>query len=215
MHQIGREPGASQKEADRAKVLQNEMSNIVNQFIIRRTNTINAKFLPDKLVQVVCCKLTDTQKNIYRHLVSSKDVTAAVNGKVKDALSYIQMMQKLCNHPKILETSCGGKSSSGVTLEQLSLFGVPLDRPDDDNDAKLNIHPELSGKMMVLHNLMDVMWKDQTAKKAPDRIVVISIYTQTLDLGNETVFILFYCFILLCYSSFLSVFHFVWCCYFF
>lgn len=161
-------------------------------------NAINAKFLPDKLVQVVCCKLTDTQKSIYRQLIASKDITAAVSGKIKDALSYIQMMQKLCNHPKILETSCGGKSSK-LTLEQLSLFGVRLDRPDDDFEAKMNIFPELSGKMMVLHNLMDVMWKDQTPKRLPERIVVISIYTQTLDLGkinkcficNHNVFILF------------------------
>lgn len=29
---------------------------------------------------------------------------------------------------------------------------------------------------------MGVMWKDQTPKKSPDKIVVISIYTQTLDL---------------------------------
>lgn len=177
---IGREPEASQMEQDRAKVLQNEMSNIVNQFILRRTNTINAKFLPDKLVQVVCCKLTETQKNIYRHLIASKDVTAAINGKVKDALSYIQNMQKLCNHPKILE--CSGGKTKGITMEELSLFGVRLDRPDDDMEAKLNIHAELSGKMMVLHNLMDVMWRDQTPKRLPDRIVVISIYTQTLDL---------------------------------
>lgn len=53
---------------------QNEMSTIVNQFILRRTNTINAQHLPDKLVQVVCCKLTDIQRDIYRHLLHNKDL---------------------------------------------------------------------------------------------------------------------------------------------
>jgi DNA repair and recombination RAD54-like protein len=127
------------------------MSGIVNQFILRRTNTINAKFLPDKLVQIVCCKLTDQQKDIYKFLLSSKDVQAALSGKVKDALSYIQNLQKLCNHPKILELSVGGKSKS-ISLEQLACFGVPLDRPDSDEKEKLSIHPELSGKMMVKIN---------------------------------------------------------------
>jgi DNA repair and recombination RAD54-like protein len=42
----GREPGCPQSEQDKSKVLQNEMSTIVNMFILRRTNTINAKFLP-------------------------------------------------------------------------------------------------------------------------------------------------------------------------
>ena len=178
---IGREPGASQAVQDQAKVLQNEMSNIVNQFILRRTNTINAKFLPDKLVQVVCCKLTPMQSDIYRFLLGSKDVQAALSGKVKDALSYIQNLQKLCNHPKILELSVDGKSKM-INKEQLVAFGVRLDQTGDEDAVRNAIKPELSGKMMVLHNLMDVMWKDQTAKKPPEKIVVISIYTQTLDL---------------------------------
>jgi len=178
---IGREPDCSLTDTDRAKVLQNEMSSIVNQFIIRRTNTINAKFLPDKLVQIVCCKLTNVQRDIYRHLVGTKDVQSALSGKTKDALSYIQNMQKLCNHPKILELSCGGKTK-GVTREELSVFGVPLDQSGDDDATRNKISPELSGKMQLLHNMMDVMWKDQTAKTPPDKIVVISVYTQTLDL---------------------------------
>ena len=178
---VGREPDASQAERDRAKVLQNEMSSIVNQFIIRRMNSINAKFLPDKLVQIVCCRLTSTQQDIYRHLIGTKDVQSALGGKTKDALSYIQNLQKLCNHPKILELSCGGKTK-GVSREELQLFGVPLDMPDHDEAAKNSISPDLSGKMMVLHNLLDVMWKDQTSKKPPDKMVVISIFTQTLDL---------------------------------
>lgn len=41
---------------------------------------------------------------------------AAVDGRVKDALSYVQMMQKLCNHPKVLEMNHNGK---GVTLEEM------------------------------------------------------------------------------------------------
>ena len=86
---------------------------------------------------------------------------------------------------QILELSCGGKTK-GVSKEELSLFGVPLDSADQDAAAKNNIHPALSGKMLVLHNLMDVMWKDQTPKKPPDKIVVISIYTQTLDLVEVT-----------------------------
>ena len=38
--------------------IQQEMSATVNDFILRRVNTLNAEHLPPKLVQVVCCNLT-------------------------------------------------------------------------------------------------------------------------------------------------------------
>lgn len=47
----GREPSASDRQVERAQKCQNEMSTVVNEFILRRTNNINAKHLPPKLVQ--------------------------------------------------------------------------------------------------------------------------------------------------------------------
>jgi len=98
----GREPDATAKE--RAKMLekQQEMSNVVNEFILRRINTLNAQHLPPKLVQVVCCKLTNMQENIYNHLISSKAMQQVTDGKQVNCLSSIQMLMKLCNHPKLV-----------------------------------------------------------------------------------------------------------------
>ncbi|CAN0290401.1 unnamed protein product, partial [Hapterophycus canaliculatus] len=48
----GREPSATDAQVERAQRCQNEMSTVVNEFILRRTNNINAKHLPPKLVQV-------------------------------------------------------------------------------------------------------------------------------------------------------------------
>ena len=135
--------------------------------------------------QTADCNHLEEARLIERHKVhidAHQQVPAIPRPrKVKDALSYIQMMQKLCNHPKILELSCGGKAK-GLSKEELALFGVPIDTPGADEKEHNKIYPELSGKMEVLHNLMDVMWRDQDAKKAPEKIVVISVYTQTLDL---------------------------------
>jgi DNA repair and recombination RAD54-like protein len=77
----GKEPDATAKE--RAKMLekQNYMSDIVNEFILRRINTLNAQHLPPKLVQVVCCKLTPMQENIYNHLIGSKAMQQIRDGK--------------------------------------------------------------------------------------------------------------------------------------
>jgi DNA repair and recombination RAD54-like protein len=54
----GREPDATEKQKQRMMDIQQEMSTTVNDFILRRVNTLNAQHLPPKLVQVVCCNLT-------------------------------------------------------------------------------------------------------------------------------------------------------------
>ena len=178
---VGREPEAGARERDKAALLQEEMSEIVNKFIIRRMNTINARQLPDKLVQVVCCQMTDVQLNLYKHLMADKDIKSAVSGKMKDILSYIQVMQKLCNHPKIL-TMSGETKTVKLTKEELQCFGVPADGDASDPKAVFDIHPAISGKMDVLHRLMGVMRRAAKSPQDQERIVVISIFTQTLDL---------------------------------
>ena len=64
----GREPGASDAEKKKMVELQVEMSSTVNDFILRRVNTLNAQHLPPKLVQVVCCNLTPTQQQALTDL---------------------------------------------------------------------------------------------------------------------------------------------------
>ena len=99
---IGREPTATDRQKKKMLDKQQQMSNIVNEFILRRVNTLNAQHLPPKLVQVVCCKLTDMQENIYSHLINSKALQHAVDGKQVNCLSSIQMLMKLCNHPTLV-----------------------------------------------------------------------------------------------------------------
>jgi len=98
----GREPDATEKQKEKAAQCQLNMSNAVNQFILRRVNTLNAKHLPPKLVQVVCCNLTDIQKDMYQHLVDSKDTQHILDGKQVNCLASIQMLMKLSNHPSLV-----------------------------------------------------------------------------------------------------------------
>jgi DNA repair and recombination RAD54-like protein len=61
----GREPDATDAQKRKMMEIQNDMSTTVNDFILRRVNTLNAEHLPPKLVQVVCCNLTEIQQNMY------------------------------------------------------------------------------------------------------------------------------------------------------
>jgi DNA repair and recombination protein RAD54 and RAD54-like protein len=192
----GREPDATDAQKRKMMEVQADLSGIVEEFILRRINTVNAEHLPPKLVQVVCINLTDIQANMYQHLVTSKDLQHMVDGKQVNCLASIQMLMKLSNHPSLVvedETKSVGVGRSSTGNRRGNKEKVKY----NDDDKKENtaapgaedlarylpagtgrVHPEWSGKMFVLFRLMHEMRKPY----CKDKIVVISNYTQTLDL---------------------------------
>ncbi|KAL7537050.1 hypothetical protein ACHAXR_007557 [Thalassiosira sp. AJA248-18] len=192
----GREPDATDKQKQRMNDLQQEMSATVNNFILRRVNTLNAEHLPPKLVQVVCCNLTEIQQNMYAHLCNCKDMQHVLDGKQVNSLGSIQMLMKLCNHPSLVVNDDssnsldrrGGrakkkicyaeeeKSSAAPGADGIAKF-MPYEAMGGGRNAP--VMPELSGKMFVLWRLMREMRKPGNGG---DKIVIVSNYTQTLDL---------------------------------
>ncbi len=183
--------------------IQNDMSCTVNEFILRRINTLNAQHLPPKLVQVVCCNLTEIQQNMYQHLITSKDMQHVIDGKQVNCLGSIQMLMKLCNHPSLVaeEDQAYGQKAQGGRRRAATKQVSYKDGDDETNFAAPGadgiskflpftsagggrgntgpVHPEWSGKMFVLYRLMKEMRKPGNGN---DKIVIISNYTQTLDL---------------------------------
>ncbi|CAN0441077.1 unnamed protein product, partial [Discosporangium mesarthrocarpum] len=49
--------------------------------------------------KVVCCRLTEVQRGIYKHLLSSKEIRHILNGKQTNILSSIGAMQKVSFSP--------------------------------------------------------------------------------------------------------------------
>ena len=196
----GREPDATEGQKKKMMERQNELSTITNEFILRRVNTLNAEHLPPKLVQVVCCNLTDIQKNMYQHLISSKDLQHVLDGKQVNCLSSIQMLMKLCNHPRLvaeedprdkMSSSKGRrasakqqsyaedeKTSAAPGADGVGRF-MPLDVGGGGRGMNTPVRPEWSGKMFVLYRLMREMRRPGNGN---DKIVIVSNYTQTLDL---------------------------------
>jgi len=191
----GREPDATKKQRDKMLQKQNEMSSIVNEFILRRVNTLNAQHLPPKLVQVVCCKMTDMQQNIYSHLIGSKAIQQVTDGKQVNCLSSIQMLMKLCNHPRLVANEDdsakagtgrnAGKARKSYAEDSKSsaapgAAGVNQFLPYvSGRKEQQPVCPEWSGKMFTLFRLMREMRKPGNGS---DKIVIVSNYTQTLDL---------------------------------
>ncbi|MCL7039607.1 hypothetical protein MKW94_008298 [Papaver nudicaule] len=176
----GREPTATEEERNRSVERSAELSTKVNQFILRRTNALLSNHLPPKIVEVVCCKLSPLQTELYNHFIHSKNVKRAISEEAKQSkiLAYITALKKLCNHPKLIyDTIKSGSGKSG--FEDCIRFFPPemFSGRSGSWTGGDGVWVELSGKMHVLARLLA-----QLRRKTDDRIVLVSNYTQTLDL---------------------------------
>ena len=169
----GRDGGATESERTKGVESQRVLISIVEKCMIRRTNDILNKYLPSKHEIVLCCGFTPLQKLIYKKFVSSKAISDAVNvnEKSKDggraSLKAINFLKKLCNHPSLVKESleAGDFGIKGLDPEVLNAI------------SGRNVRPDLSGKLMFLDMLLA-----QIKTTTKDRVVLVSNYTQTLDL---------------------------------
>lgn len=180
----GREPIATEEEKKLGSDRSAELSSKVNQFILRRTNALLSNHLPPKIIEVVCCKLTPLQSELYNHFIHSKNVKRAIaeEGKQSKVLAYITALKKLCNHPKLIYDTIRSGSPGTSGFEDCIRFFPPemFSGRCGSWTGGAGLWIELSGKMHVLARLLA-----QLRQKTDDRIVLVSNYTQTLDLFSQ------------------------------
>ncbi|KAK1830514.1 DNA repair and recombination protein rad54 [Podospora conica] len=165
----GRDADAAQAERKKGDECLTELLGIVNKFIIRRTNDILSKYLPIKYEHVVFCNLAPFQLALYNYFITSPDIQALLRGKGSQPLKAINILKKLCNHPDLLDLS---SDLPGCEATWPSDY-IPKDARGRDRDVR----PQYSGKMAVLDRMLARIRADTN-----DKIVLISNYTQTLDL---------------------------------
>ncbi|KAG9087282.1 DNA-dependent ATPase protein rad54, partial [Ceratobasidium sp. 370] len=173
----GRDAGATDKEKEASLAKLRELSARVQPFIIRRTNDLLSKYLPVKYEQVVFCTLSPLQTALYRHFITSPEVKKLLRGVGSQPLKAIGMLKKLCNHPALLDLPNDVAGSEEVL-------------PPGYNGGMLsaggrgggNLTPDcsLGGKFLVLERFLDRIRRDTN-----DKIVLISNYTQTMDLFEK------------------------------
>ena len=172
----GRDADATADEVTKGQEKLKEMDSLVSRTIIRRTQALLSKYLPVKYEQVLCCKLTSLQRNIYQSFCNSDSVRRALKseggGKEKmtsSSLAAITSLKKLVNHPDMIYPAC--KEGKEGFEEAADHFPAGHD-PD-----RGRLKPELSGKLTVLDCLLAVVRSTTT-----DKVVLVSNYTQTLDM---------------------------------
>jgi len=204
---LGREPDATDEQVRKSEERSQELSDIVNMFILRRTNSLLSKHLPPKLTQIVCVHMTDMQKRMYQHLIYSKEEQAKESKSSKEngqtaisaqALNSINALKKLCNHPQLLykpksiyaEKKASGRKE-GYGLETINDFFPPGFGGSSGGSRRIGRNSggdipgyssqhsncEWSGKFMLCLRLLQ-----RLRAETSDRMVIVSNYTQTLDL---------------------------------
>lgn len=156
-----RDSAASRSERCFGESKLQELIRIVNRCVIRRTAHILTRYLPLKVEQVVCCRLTRLQTELYKRFLNRVRPTDSVLENRTSSLSSITALKKLCNHPALVYEQCRNRD--------LDLFPSGF--------SMKSLDPHLSGKMSVLDSLLSV-----TRSSSGDKVVLVSNYTQTLDL---------------------------------
>ncbi|CAL5874418.1 uncharacterized protein PFLUO_LOCUS8714 [Penicillium psychrofluorescens] len=168
----GRDAAGTEEDRKKGDERLLELSGIVNKFIIRRTNELLSKYLPVKYEHVVFCNMSKFQLDLYNHFIKSPDIKSLLRGKGSQPLKAIGILKKLCNHPDLLNLTTDLPGCEDAYPEDYA--------PPDTRGRDRDIKSWYSGKMMVLDRMLARIRQDTN-----DKIVLISNYTQTLDLFEK------------------------------
>ncbi|KAM9992129.1 hypothetical protein ACTFIZ_012799 [Dictyostelium cf. discoideum] len=159
-----RNPDASEEEKEIGRQRSLELSRLTSQFILRRTAFVNTQYLPPKVEYVIFCKLTPLQLSIYKHLI--KEAKDSAFASTTGALPLITTLKKLSNCAELVYTP---DKETDVGTSILKLF------PKEWNPKVFQ--PQYSSKLLFVDRLL----ANIRNSKSGDKTVIISNYTQTLE----------------------------------
>ncbi|KAJ8394570.1 hypothetical protein AAFF_G00043730 [Aldrovandia affinis] len=179
-----RQPSATEEERRLGGERAAELGRLTGLFILRRTQEIINRYLPPKREWILFCRPAPLQLKLYRQLLSHRLVRACLQGALENSphLACIGALKKLCNHPGLLYATVQEKE--GVRVEhngaEVSLYeGLGELFPEGYSSGGFNITD--SGKLQVLSDLLAAVRQLSPS----DRVVLVSNYTQTLDLLQD------------------------------
>lgn len=142
-----------------------ELYEHTKSFILRRTQTAINKYLPHKYEIVLFCSLSKKQKDLYTLVTDAWLNKICLKDKSNMHLSIITALKKICNHPNLFLNE-----KENALYDTLSRSSCISQIKRDENFI------EYCGKVTILRTLM------RNLKKTDEKLVLVSYYTQTLDL---------------------------------
>lgn len=174
----GQDANSTDTEREKSNERLAQLKAIVDKYMVRRTSALLNKYLLVKFEMVVCIKMTECQKDIYKNFLKSDLIRKQVQEGVKDgakapaprALANIQALKKLAGHPELVAKQITEGAEGFENAEQFL--------PSDWNSRELKV--DLGSKILVLDMMLA-----QIKMTTTDKIVLISNYTQTMDLFEK------------------------------
>ncbi|XP_026173424.1 DNA repair and recombination protein RAD54B [Mastacembelus armatus] len=172
-----RQPSRTEEERVLGEERAAELSRLTGMFILRRTQEIINRYLPPRLDWTLFCAPSSLQLELYKHLLCHQVFRACLQGSMQTHthLACITALKKLCNHPGLLHSTVKDRESVESSLYEglVDLF------PESYSSGGISTTD--SGKLLVLSDLLTAIRQLSPS----DRVVVVSNYTQTLDLLQD------------------------------
>ncbi|XP_043495651.1 DNA repair and recombination protein RAD54B-like isoform X1 [Polistes fuscatus] len=158
-------PYASEDAQSLGKERAQELRDATSPFILRRTQEIISKYLPQKNEMVIFCHLSKRQKSLYSLVIDTWFDNTILPEKKVSPLTIITALKKICNHSDLFINDKDNFLNNNPIFLQL----IKNDNSSNDNET------EYCGKITLVRCLM------RNIKKTNEKIVLVSYYTQTLD----------------------------------
>ncbi|GAA5946252.1 hypothetical protein JCM3765_000170 [Sporobolomyces pararoseus] len=168
-----RRSGASKEEKRAGKEASESLANIQRNFFLRRTSDLLRKHLPPKLEYTVFVVPTSREVEIYDQILSSGSVRSLLSGKGRsEQLSLLILLRKCATTPGLLmqhaKSDLEKKGDESIFQPELTdLFPTDISYTDF----------RLSAKLIALGAMLK-----QLHEETDEKIVVVSNFTQTLDI---------------------------------
>ncbi|ANB15146.1 DNA-dependent ATPase RDH54 [Sugiyamaella lignohabitans] len=158
-----RQPGALKNDVTLGKQKSEELTQLTQKFILRRTASTLDRYLPPKTESVIFCYPTDTQLQMYKQILDSSELkTYLGSNDTSDHLRAISLLKKICNSSSLIQHNAQGDAASvSASLIAKSANQLPLH----------------SGKIRALLLFLKYIYNDTNEK-----VVIVSGFTQTLDM---------------------------------
>ncbi|MFT7816245.1 DNA repair and recombination protein RAD54B isoform X1 [Arapaima gigas] len=178
-----RQPSATEEEKRLGEERAAELNRLTGLFILRRTQEIINRYLPPKLEWIVFCRPSPLQLELYRKVLAHRMVRACLQGALENSphLVCIGVLKKLCNHPHLLYATVREKGDISVEDPSEGTLYQGLEELFPEGYSTGGYNTADSGKLLALCDLLASVQQLSPS----DRVVLVSNYTQTLDLLQD------------------------------
>lgn len=142
-----------------------ELNELTSKFILRRTQEIIQKYLPKKQEIILFVRPQKAQRTLIQDLLNIYEQQQVEKNLILEKrlmpLELIILLKKICNHPALIAVHQTDREKDILKHLEMKIR---------------DFHPKYSSKVWVLIEFMNQLIEKR------EKVVIISYYTQTLDM---------------------------------